>query len=79
MTSLVKKWIVFYYLLSIWGKEAGDPTCTHTISGKTEQELFDNANYRFNVRTYLEDFESAVNAYVSQIETNPIMHYYTNP
>jgi predicted small metal-binding protein len=34
---------VFYYLLSIRGKEAGDPTCTHTISGKTEQELFDNA------------------------------------
>jgi predicted small metal-binding protein len=29
--------------LSINCKEAGDPTCTHTISGETEQELFDNA------------------------------------
>jgi predicted small metal-binding protein len=29
--------------LSINSKEAGDPTCTHTISGETEQELFDNA------------------------------------
>ena len=28
---------------SINCKEAGDPTCTHTISGETEQELFDNA------------------------------------
>jgi predicted small metal-binding protein len=24
-------------------KEAGDPTCTHTISGETEQKLFHNA------------------------------------
>ena len=28
---------------SINCKEAGDPTCTHTISGETEQELFHNA------------------------------------
>ena len=28
--------------LSINCKDAGDPTCSHTISG-TEQELFDNA------------------------------------
>jgi predicted small metal-binding protein len=28
---------------SINCKEAGDLTCTHTISGETEQELFDNA------------------------------------
>jgi predicted small metal-binding protein len=29
--------------LSINCKDAGDPTCSHTISGETEQELFDNA------------------------------------
>ena len=29
--------------LSINCKDAGDPTCTHTISGETEQELFDIA------------------------------------
>ena len=28
---------------SINCKEAGDPTCTYTISGETEQELFNNA------------------------------------
>jgi hypothetical protein len=28
---------------SINCKEAGDPTCTHTISVETEQELFHNA------------------------------------
>ena len=28
---------------SINCKEAGDPTCTRTISGETEQELFHNA------------------------------------
>jgi predicted small metal-binding protein len=28
---------------SINCKEAGDPTCTDTISGETEQELFHNA------------------------------------
>jgi len=29
--------------LSINCKDAGDPTCSHTISGETEEELFDNA------------------------------------
>ncbi len=29
--------------LSINCKEAGDPTCSHTVSGETEQELSDNA------------------------------------
>ncbi len=29
--------------LSINCKDAGDPTCSHTISGEAEQELFDNA------------------------------------
>ena len=28
---------------SINCKEAGNPTCTHTINGETEQELFHNA------------------------------------
>ena len=29
-------------LLSINCKEAGDPQCSHTITGTTEQELFEN-------------------------------------
>jgi predicted small metal-binding protein len=36
----------FYYqslMLSINCKEAGDPQCSHTITGATEQELFENA------------------------------------
>ena len=30
-------------MLSINCKEAGDPQCSHTITGVTEQELFENA------------------------------------
>lgn len=30
-------------MLSINCKDAGDPECSHTITGATEQELFDNA------------------------------------
>lgn len=30
-------------MLSINCKEAGDPECSHTITGATEQELFENA------------------------------------
>jgi predicted small metal-binding protein len=30
-------------MLSINCKEAGDPQCSHTITGATEQELFENA------------------------------------
>lgn len=30
-------------MLSINCKEAGDPNCSHTITGNTEQELFENA------------------------------------
>jgi predicted small metal-binding protein len=30
-------------MLSINCKDAGDPECSHTINGATEQELFDNA------------------------------------
>ena len=30
-------------MLSINCKEAGDPNCSHTITGATEQELFENA------------------------------------
>jgi len=30
--------------LSINCKDAGDPTCSQSISEETEQELFDNAN-----------------------------------
>ena len=29
--------------LSLNCKEAGDPTCTHTMYGETEQELLQNA------------------------------------
>lgn len=30
-------------MLSINCKEAGDPNCSHTITGATEQELFETA------------------------------------
>jgi predicted small metal-binding protein len=30
-------------MLAIICKDAGDPKCSHTITGTTEQELFDNA------------------------------------
>jgi hypothetical protein len=30
-------------MLSINCKDAGGPQCSHTITGVTEQELFDNA------------------------------------
>jgi len=30
-------------MLSINCKEAGDPQCSHTITGATDQELFENA------------------------------------
>jgi predicted small metal-binding protein len=30
-------------MLSINCKEAGDPQCSHTITGATEKELFENA------------------------------------
>ena len=30
-------------MLAINCKEAGDPQCSHTITGATEQELFENA------------------------------------
>lgn len=29
-------------------------------------------HYTFNVRSYLEDFQQAVNSYVAQVETNPV-------
>jgi predicted small metal-binding protein len=30
-------------MLAINCKEAGDPQCSHTLTGATEQELFENA------------------------------------
>jgi hypothetical protein len=44
---LLNSYITNNYLwsqyLSINCKEAGDSICSHTITGATEQELFDNA------------------------------------
>jgi predicted small metal-binding protein len=37
--------------LSINCKDAGDPVCTHTIHGETEQELLENAK-RHGIETH---------------------------
>ena len=37
--------------LSINCKDAGDPVCTHTIYGETEQELLENAK-RHGIETH---------------------------
>ncbi|MGA9171376.1 MAG: DUF1059 domain-containing protein [Nitrososphaeraceae archaeon] len=42
-------------------KEAGDPNCSHTITGATEQELFENAKkhameaHRITAAAFAED------------------------
>jgi len=42
--------------LSINCKDAGDPTCTHTMYGETEEELFKNAKeHGIQVHGYTEE------------------------
>ena len=41
--------------LSLNCKDAGDPVCTHTMTGETEEELFANAKkHRIEVHGYAE-------------------------
>ncbi|MEP6577044.1 MAG: DUF1059 domain-containing protein [Nitrososphaerota archaeon] len=43
MTVFLYHLPALFLMLSINCKEAGDPNCSHTITGATEQELFENA------------------------------------
>jgi predicted small metal-binding protein len=46
-------------------KDAGDPVCTHTMQGKTEEELLENAKkHGIEVHGYTED------AWNNEIATN---------
>jgi predicted RNase H-like HicB family nuclease len=41
--------------LSLNCKDAGDPVCTHTMYGETEEELLQNAKHGIEVHGYTEE------------------------
>jgi predicted small metal-binding protein len=43
LTSIASELLVPRMTLSLNCKDAGDPVCTHTMYGKTEEELLQNA------------------------------------
>jgi hypothetical protein len=57
MERLLKFNYVFYEMtLSINCKDAGDPVCTHTMYGETEEELLQNAKkHGIEVHGYTEE------------------------
>jgi hypothetical protein len=47
---------IYLMTLSLNCKDAGDPVCTHTMYGETEEELFENARiHGIQVHDYTEE------------------------
>jgi predicted small metal-binding protein len=57
--------------LSINCKDAGDPVCTHTMYGETEEELFENAKkHGIEVHGYTEEsFNEEMNKNIDHFRT----------
>jgi predicted small metal-binding protein len=61
--------------LSINCKDAGDPICTHTTYGETEEELFENAkthcieSHGYTEETFTEEVERNLEHFRNMIKT----------